>query len=102
MFGVTKRSLASWREVHGFGILNILSPTGERFFVEARVAAESSQTGYESWVDMSESELRQYLAERGFSDGDADAAIHLSRQWATTITNPSFFPAPDEARGKSR
>jgi hypothetical protein len=47
---------------------------------------------------MSESQLRQFLAERGFSDTATDDAIELSRQWATTITNCSFFPAPAAGR----
>jgi hypothetical protein len=35
MSGVLKKSLASWRDAHGFGILNVVWPEGERFFVEA-------------------------------------------------------------------
>jgi hypothetical protein len=89
---MSKRSLASWRQTHGFGILNIIEPRGEHFFVEARVSEDPSDSPFDSWTAMSETQLRQFLAERGFSDAATDDAIELSRQWATTITNPSFFP----------
>src|SRR5688500_2258337 len=97
MTGISQRSLASWREAHGFGILTISGPTGDHFLVEANVAADPSGPAFGSWVDMSEAQLRQYLAERGFSIADTDDAIQLSRQWATTITSASFFPAPPTA-----
>jgi hypothetical protein len=94
---MSKRSLAAWRQAQGFGILNIISPTGEHFLVEAQATAKPSEPGFESWVEMSESRLTQYLVERGFSEADTADAIQLSRQWATTITNSTFFPAPPKA-----
>ena len=101
MSGRSQRSLAFWREAHGFGILDINGPTGEHFLVEAKIAPEPAGPGVESWVCMSESSLRKYLAERGFSSDDADDAIHLSRQWATTITNASFFPPARMSRASA-
>jgi hypothetical protein len=91
MFVTSKRSLASWRQSHGFGILNIVEPRGEHFFVEARVSEDPSDSPFDSWTAMSESQLREHLAERGFSEAATDDAIDLSRQWATTITNLEFF-----------
>ena len=91
MSGVLKTSLASWREAHGFGILNIIGPRGESFFVETRPAATVSDT--DAWADMTELQLRTFLAERGLSDADAEEAIRLSRQWATTVTGYTVFPA---------
>ena len=82
MSGASTKSLASWREEHGFGILNIISPRGEHFLVEG------------IWAEMSESQLRAHLTERGLSASDADAAIQLSREWATTVTGGLVFPAP--------
>jgi SOS response regulatory protein OraA/RecX len=35
---------------------------------------------------MSESRVRRYLAKRGFSEADAEDAIALAREWATTFT----------------
>jgi hypothetical protein len=87
--------LASWREAHGFGILNIIWPQGESFFVEMRPASDLTDT--DAWSAMSEPQLRTFLAERGLSDADADEAIRLSREWATTMTNSSFFPAPKKS-----
>ena len=95
-----KRSLASWREAHGFGILCIVSPEGERFFVgpdEAQVAAGQVERDPVSWTGLSEPELRQYLTGRGFSRADTDDAIELSREWATTITGSSVFPSPPKS-----
>ena len=91
MSGVLKTSLASWREAHGFGILNIIGPQGESFFVETRPAA-TGVSDTDAWADMTELQLRTFLAERGLSDADAEEAIRLSRQWATTVTGYSVFP----------
>ena len=98
MSGVSRQSLASWREAHGFGILCIVSPEGERFLVgpdESQVAAGSNEHDPVSWTGLSDDELRQYLVkEKGFSLHDTEDAIQLSREWATTITGSSVFPAP--------
>ena len=68
MSGVLKKSLASWREAHGFGVLCIYSPRGELFLVgsadEAQIA-DQGERGLGSWAGISEPQLRQYLAERG-------------------------------------
>jgi hypothetical protein len=92
MSGISTKSLASWRDAHGFGILDIISPRGEYFLVETQATADPADFG--AWAEMSESQLRAYLAERGLSASDADAAIQLSREWATTVTGGSVFPAP--------
>jgi hypothetical protein len=97
MSGVLKKSLASWREEHGFGILCIVGPEAEHFLVgpaEGQVAAGQTEHDPASWTGMSEPQIRQHLAERGFSPADTDDAIQLSREWATTITGSSVFPAP--------
>jgi hypothetical protein len=94
---VLKKSLASWREEHGFAILCIVSPEGEHFLVgpdERQVAARQAEDDPAWWTGLSEPQLRRHLAERGFSRADADDAIQLSREWATTITGSSVFPVP--------
>lgn len=102
MAGVLKKSLASWREANGFGILCIITPKGEHFLVgpgdASQVAADHPEHGLGNWAGMSETELRQYLADRGFSETDIDDATLLSRDWATTMTHPSFFPAPPKPK----
>ena len=101
MSGALKKSLASWCEAHGFVILCIISPLGEHFVAasadEVKVAADSAEHGFESWTRMSERELREYLAQRGFSASDADDAIQLSREWATTITGSGALAKPAKA-----
>ena len=100
MSGVLKKSLASWREEHGFGILCIISPEGELFLVgpdEDRIADRQAELDPAWWTGLSEPQLRQHLAERGFSRTGTDDAIQLSREWATTITGSSVFPAPPES-----
>ena len=92
MSGALTKSLASWRETHGFGILGIISPRGEYFLVETQTTTDPADLG--AWSEMSEHQLRAYLAERGLSASDAEAAIQLSREWATTVTGGSVFPAP--------
>jgi hypothetical protein len=94
---VLKKSLASWREAHGFGILCIISPAGEHFVVAAQGAADHATPGLEAWAGMSEPQLREYLAERRFSDADSDDAIQLAREWATTITGSSVVPEPPKS-----
>lgn len=87
-----ERSLTPWRRDHGFGILNIIAPTGEYFYVETRVAADCPPRTDGGWIAMSESQLNQHLVQRGMSDTDAADAIHLAREWATRISNQGFFP----------
>ena len=97
MSGASKRSLASWREAHGFGILCIVSPEGEHFLVgpdKSQIAAGSVECDPASWTGLSDAQLRQYLGENGLSAPDIEDAIQLSREWATTITGSSAFPAP--------
>jgi hypothetical protein len=98
MFGALKKSLASWSDEHGFGILCILSPDGERFVV----VPSSSDTplalqGVPPWRGMSETDLRVHLAGIGLSDADVDGALELSREWATTITvsGSALWPISD-------
>jgi len=98
MLGALKKSLASWRDEHGFGILCILSPDGERFVV----VPSSSDTppaleGVPPWRGMSEADLRAHLADIGLSNADVDGAVELSREWATTITasGSSRWPISD-------
>ena len=96
MSGVLTKSLASWRDEHGFGILCIVSPEGEHFLVgpdESHIAAGSDEHDPASWIGLSDAQLRQYLGEKGFSASDTEDAIQLSREWATTITGSSVFPA---------
>jgi hypothetical protein len=92
------KSLASWREAHGFGILCIVGPEGERFLVgpdESQVAAGSNERDPASWTDLSDTQLKEYLVkEKSFSLRDAEDAIQLFREWATTITGSSVFPVP--------
>ena len=98
MFGALKKSLASWRDEHGFGILCILSPDGERFVV----VPSSSDTplalqGVPPWRGMSEADLRAHLADIGLSSADLEEAVELSREWATTITGSgsALWPISD-------
>ena len=90
MTGVLPKSLASWSKQHGFGILCIISPFGEHFMIgpadEEQVAAEMAERGFDAWTRMSEAQVREYLAKRGFSAADTEEAIQLSRDWATTMS----------------
>jgi len=83
MSGALTKSLASWREVHGFGTLCILSPLGEHFVV---VPSNEPLLALQGVPRLSESELRAHLAEAGLSEADIDEAVQLSRDWATTFT----------------
>ena len=68
------------------------------FTPPAQVAPDHPERGLGNWAGMSETELRQYLADRGYSGADIDDAAQLSREWATTMTNSSFFPAPPKPK----
>ena len=98
MSGASGKSLAAWREAHGFSILCIVGPEGERFLVgpdESQVAVSANDYSLDSWTGLTDAQLRQHLVkERGFSVQDAEDAILLSREWATIITGSSVFPAP--------
>lgn len=91
MARILEKSLASWRAEHGFGILTVIDPRGEHFFVEVPIAADSIDANRLPIVDMSEPQLRTYLSEKGFSDSAIDDAIRLSRDWATTTTSSRLF-----------
>jgi|SRR5688500_4311069 hypothetical protein len=101
MSEVSTRSLAAWREAHGFAILCIVGPEGERFLVgpdESQVAAGSNEHDPASWAGLTDVQFRQYLVkEKGFSLDDAEDAIQLSREWATMITGSSVFPVPPKS-----
>jgi hypothetical protein len=98
MFGALKKSLAGWRDAHGFGILCILSPDGERFVVvPSPPGTPLDLQGVPPWRGMSEANLRAHLVETGLSDSDIDEAVQLSRDWATTISGSgsALWPVSD-------
>ena len=98
MSGVLKKSLASWRDAHGFSILCIHSPNGERFVVVPSSATVSpALQGAAPWPGMSEAALRAHLAETGLPSQDIDEAVQLSREWATTISGSgsALWPPQD-------
>ena len=80
-----KKTMDSWREAHGFGILCIHSPGREHFVI---VPSDAPRTlhGVPAWPGLSESKLRAHLAETGLSEAEIEEAVQLSREWATTIT----------------
>ena len=86
MPGILKKSLASWRDEHGFGLLCIHCPGGERFVVVPAVHDDPNLEDRSRWRGMSEADLRAHLAHMGLSNADIDEAVDLSRDWATTIT----------------
>lgn len=96
MTGALKKSLASWGETHGYLILCILAPEGERFVVlppnETKVAGLTGQ-GFRLWVGMSEAEMRGHLIQAGLSQAAAIDAIDLAREWATTVTRKPGSPS---------
>lgn len=101
MAGGSGKSLAAWREAHGFSILCVVGPEGERFLVgpnQSHVAAGADEYSLDSWAGLTDAELRQHLVtEKGFSVQDAEDAISLSREWATMITGSSVFPTPPKS-----
>ena len=87
MFGALKKSLASWSDEHGFAILCIQGPDGERFVVVPSWSDRPlTLQGVPPWRGMSEADLRAHLADVGLSNADIHEAVELSREWATTIT----------------
>jgi len=86
MTGALKKSLDSWREEHGFGILCIQSPGREHFVIVPSGDAPHTLHGVPAWPGLSESKLRAHLAETGLSPAEIDEAVQLARDWATTIT----------------
>lgn len=85
MSGVSKKSLASWRDAHGFGILCIRGPLGERFVVVPSEDSLSVLQDASAWMDTSESALRSRLKLAELSDAEIDEAVDLARAWATTF-----------------
>jgi hypothetical protein len=83
MPGVLKKSLASWIEEHGFGILCIRSPQGEHFVI---IPPGRSGTPVLKDGRISEGEVRAHLVQAGLSDMEATEAVDLAREWATTVT----------------
>jgi hypothetical protein len=79
------KSLASWRDAHGFGILCIRSPLGERFVVVPSEDPLSAWQESTDWTQFSESAFRAQLRDRKLSDVEADEAVQLAREWATTF-----------------
>jgi hypothetical protein len=91
MFGALKKSLGSWSDEHGFGILCIQGPDGERFVVvQSSSDRPVTLRGVPPWRAMSEADLRAHLAVVGLSDADVHEAVELSREWATTITGSGW------------
>ena|SRR2546422_5171934 len=92
-----KRSLASWRDAHGFWILCIRSPLGERFVVAP--SEDSLSVLQSSWTLMylSESAFRSRLRQAHLSDVEIDDAIELAREWATTFEGSGnvFWDVPN-------
>ena len=98
MFGALKKSLASWQDEHGFAILCILGPDGERFVVvPASPDTPQAPHGGPPWRGMSEASLRAHLAGIGLSDADVEEALQLSREWATTVSasGSALWPITD-------
>jgi hypothetical protein len=52
--------------------------------------AEPSDIGV--WTEMSEPQLRGFLADRGLSAADVEDSIRLAREWATRVTGATVFP----------
>jgi hypothetical protein len=98
MSAVLKKSLASWRDAHGFSVLCILSPNGERFVVvPSSTDVPRALQGTPPWPAITEANLREHLTATGLSSADVDEAVQLSREWATTITGAgsALWPMTD-------
>jgi hypothetical protein len=95
MAEVLKRSLASWGEAHGFLVLCLIPPEGERFILvapDATKAARLSARGFRLQTAMSAAAMHDHLIRAGVSAGDTTGAIDLAREWATTITRGPGSP----------
>ena len=96
MSGVLKNSLASWGEAHGFVVLCLIVPEGERFVAvqpdQAKAASLSAQ-GFRLWTAMPEAAMHEHLIHAGVSPGDTMEAIGVAREWATTVTRGEGSPA---------
>ena len=96
MSGVLKKSLASWGEEHGFVVLCLIAPEGERFVAvqpdQAKAAALSAR-GFRLWTPMPEAGMHENLVDAGVSLSDTTEAIDVAREWATTITRAPGAPA---------
>ena len=95
--GALSRSLASWWEAHGFGILCIISPLGEHFAVHpsgdaAAFAADPSHL--ETWAQVSADQVKDWMVQRGLPSAEAEDGIRLAREWATTITGAGALAVP--------
>ena len=76
--GALSRSLASWKEAHGFGILCIITPLGEHFAVHPSgdaAAFAADQSRLESWAHLSELQVKEWLVQRGLPSAEADDGI---------------------------
>lgn len=82
-----KRSLASWLDAHGFGILCIRSPLGERFVI-SRPGEDLSVLQNATLTELSESAFRSRLEDENLSAAEIDEAVDLAREWATTFEGP--------------
>jgi len=95
--GALNRSLASWSEAHGFGILCIISPLGEHFAVHssgdtAAVAADPSRL--EWWTHLPAVQVKDWMVQHGLPSAEADDGIQLAREWATTVTGAGALAVP--------
>ncbi len=96
MIGVLKTSLAAWGEAHGFVVLCLIVPEGERFVVvppDQAKAAGLSALGFRLWTAMSETGMHEHLIHAGVSPDDTMEAIGVAREWATTVTRAHGSPA---------
>jgi hypothetical protein len=95
--GALDRSLASWWDAHGFGILCIVSPLGEHFAVHpsadaAAFTADPSRV--ESWTHLPAVQVKDWMVQHGLPSAEADDGIRLAREWATTITGGGALAVP--------
>ena len=96
MSGILKNSLASWGEAHGFVVLCLIVPEGERFVVvqpDRAKAASLSAQGFRLWTSMSEAGMHEHLIRAGVSPDVTMEALGVAREWATTVTRGEGSPA---------
>ena len=95
MSKVLPTSHAGWMETHGFGVLCIRDAEHERFIVipagDENVAL-LQQRGFRLWKPETEASVSQQLASGGVSPEEIRSAIHLARDWATTVTRRPDAP----------